>query len=136
MEILDKHPNLKKIKCPRSLYLRTSSKYIQALSQLGVEVEPMTKKGRPRKYGEGQINTIKKMIKQGKAPLEISKKMHLPVKSVYYLQKSPLKRGRKRKYGESIEREVKKLHSRGSSAREISERLKIPLRTVYSLIKR
>jgi hypothetical protein len=136
IKLLEEHPHLKKIKLPKSLYLRTSPKYLQALSQLGVEVKPVTHRGRPKKYGEKQAHSVEKMIKQGKSPVEISKTLQLPVKDVYYLKKSRLKRGRKQKYGEETQRKVKELYSKGFSVRDISRKLNIPLRTVYSLLKR
>lgn len=136
MELLDKYPQLKKIKCPSSLYLRTSKKYLNALSDLGIEVEPVIKRGRPKKYGEKEGKIIQKMLKEGKSPKEIADKLEIPLKTVYYLKDTKLKRGRKPKYSKETEDEVKKLHKNGLSAKDISEKLKIPLRTVYCLIKR
>lgn len=136
MELLEENPQLKRIKCPSSLYLRTSRKYLDALSKLGVEVEPVLKQGRPKKYGDLEVKLIEKMLKQGSSPQEISEKLKLPIKTVYYLKESPLKKGRKRKYGPGTEKKVKMLYKNGSSAKEISEKLNLPLRTVYSLIKR
>lgn len=136
MELLEEHPQLKRIKCPSSLYLRTSQKYLDALSKLGVEVEPVVKKGRPKKYEELDVKLIEKMLKQGLNPQKISEKLKLPIKTVYYLKESPLKRGRKRKYGPETEKEVKNLNKDGLSAKEISEKMNLPLRTVYSMIKR
>ena len=132
MELLDKYPQLKKIKCPSSLYLRTSKKYLDALS----EVEPVIKRGRPKKYGETEGKIIQKMLNEGKSPKEIAEKLEIPLKTVYYLKDTKLKRGRKPKYSKETEDEVKKLHKNGLSAKDISEKLKIPLRTVYCLIKR
>lgn len=136
MEILEEHPNIKKIKCPSSLYLRTSPKYLDALSKLGIEIEPVLKRGRPKKYGEEEVEIIDKMLKGGSTPQEISNILNIPLKSVYHLKKNPLKRGRKRKYTPETEKEIKILYKEGFSARDISEKLKIPLRTVYALIKR
>lgn len=136
MEILEKHPNLKKIKCPPSIFKRTSSKYVDALSKLGVEIEPVVKKGRPKKYGESEIKIIDKMQKEGYSIQEISDKLHIPLKTVYYLNETPLKRGRSRKYTPETEKEVKNLHKKGLSALDISKKLKMPLRTVYGFIKR
>lgn len=136
MEILDKHPNLKKIKCPNSLYVRTSKKYLDALTELGIEVEPVMKRGRPKKYGAKEAEMIHDMLVEGSTPKEISEKLNIPLKTVYYLKDTKLKRGRKPKYSKETENEVKKLHENGFSAKEISEKLNIPLRTVYCLIKR
>ncbi len=136
MELLEKYPELKKIKCPSSLYVRTSKKYLDALSELGIEVEPVIKRGRPKKYGETEPKIIQKMINKGKSPKEISEELQIPLKTVYYLKDTKLKRGRKPKYSKETEDEVKKLYSNGYSAKDISEKLKIPLRTVYCLLKR
>ena len=136
MEILEEHPNIKRIKCPTSLYLRTSKKYLDALHKLGVEVEPVIKSGRPKKYGESEVKLIQKMLKNGSNPSEISEKLHLPIKTVYYLKETPLKRGRKPKYTLETEEEIRRLHAEGLRVKEISERLGIPLRTVYSIIKK
>jgi len=136
MELLDRYPNLKKIKVPSSLYPRTSKKYLGALSELGIEVEPVIKRGRPKKYGDNESEKIQKMISEGVSPKEISNKLEIPIKAVYYLKDTKLKRGRKPKYSKETENEVKKLYNEGFSAKEISEKLNIPLRTVYCLIKR
>lgn len=136
MELLDKNPDLKKIKCPNSLYIRTSKKYLNALSELGIEVEPVIKRGRPKKYTAKEAEQIHNMLNEGKAPKEISEKLDIPLKTVYYLKDTKLKRGRKPKYSKETENEVKKLHEDGFSAKEISDKLNIPLRTVYCLIKR
>ncbi|MEN4018887.1 MAG: helix-turn-helix domain-containing protein [Methanobacterium sp.] len=136
MELLDKYPDLKKIKSPQSLYIRTSKKYLDALSELGIEVEPVTKRGRPKKYGAKEARKIHDMLMEGFIPKEISQKLDIPLKTVYYLKDMELKRGRKPKYSKETENEVKKLHEEGFSAKEISQKLNIPLRTIYDLIKR
>ncbi len=136
VELLDKYPNLKKIRCPNSLYLRTSKRYLDALSQLGIEVEPVIRRGRPKKYGDLDIKNIRKMLKEGKSPKEISDTLKIPLKSVYYLKDVKLKRGRKPKYNKKTEDKVKKLYKKGISAKKISKKFNIPLRSVYYLLKR
>lgn len=136
MELLDKYPDLKKIKIPNSLYVRTSRKYLDALLELEIEVEPVIKRGRPKKYGAKDSEIIQKMLDEGSSPKEIAEAIDIPLKTVYYLKDSKLKRGRKPKYSKEIEDEVKKLHENGFSAKDISDKLNIPLRTVYCLIKR
>lgn len=136
MELLDKYPDLKKIKSPKSLYARTSKKYLDALSELGIEVEPVIKRGRPKKYGAKEAIEIHNMLMEGFTPKEISEKLDIPLKTVYYLKDTKLKRGRRPKYSKETENEVKKLNEEGFSAKEISKKLNIPLRTVYDLIKR
>jgi len=136
MEVLDSNPDLEKITCPRSIYTRISKKYMDALKELGIEVESVQRRGRPKKYSSNDATKIQTMLDMGVSPMEISNKLNLPVKTVYYLKNSSLKRGRKVKYTKEKAREVKKLYSRGIPAKKISENLKIPLRTVYLLIKR
>lgn len=136
MELLDKYPDLKKIKSPKSIYIRTSKKYLDALSKLGIEVEPVIKRGRPKKYSAKESEKIHDMLVEGYSPKEISEKLDIPLKTVYYLKDTELKRGRKPKYSKETENKVKKLHEDGFSANEISKKLNIPLRTIYCLIKR
>lgn len=136
MEILDKHPELRKITCPPSLYKRIAPRYLDALSKLGVEVEPVEKIGRPRKYGEKDIESIEKMFKEGFTPREISDALDIPLKTVYHFNRKPLQKGVKCKYSPKTVQEVKTLHNKGLSGREISEKLDIPLRSVYSLLNR
>lgn len=135
MELLDKYPDLEKIRCPQSLYLRISKKYLEALSELGIEVEPVIRIGRPKKYTE-EPEAIQKLLDDGKSPKEISEILKIPLKTVYYLKNSKLKRGRKSKYPPETEEKVKKLYENGVPTREISQKLEIPLRTVYYFLKR
>lgn len=136
MELLDQYPDLKKITCPPSLYARISPKYLQALKELGVVVEPVKRRGRPKKYNEEEIHKIKNMLQQGKTPQEITKILNISLKTVYYLNDYQLKPGRKSKYDEKTAERVKNLYKHGLSAKKISEDMEIPLRSVYSLIKR
>jgi hypothetical protein len=137
MEVLEKYPDLKKITCPVSLYKRTSPKYLDALNELGIEVEPLASRGRPNKYDEKKIFEIKTLLKDGKSPKEISKQMKIPLKSVYYLNKdSQLKKGRKSKYAKGIHTKVREMAKNGVPRKQISERLHIPLRTVYYILKK
>ena len=136
MELLDQHPDLKKISCPPSLYSRISPKYIQALNELGVTVVSVAKKGRPKKYNEKDAENVQYLLKSGNNPHEIAKKLGIPLKTVYYLNESPLKPGRKIKYDTLKVKKVKNLYKNGVPAKDISKDLEIPLRTVYSLLKR
>ncbi len=136
IEILDNNPDLEKITCPISIYTRISKKYMDALNELGIEVEPVQRRGRPKKYGSNEATKIQSMLDKGESPKAISQKLNLPIKTVYYLKNSSLKRGRKVKYTSEKAKEVKKLYNKGIPAKRISKNLKIPLRTVYLLIKR
>ncbi|MEN6574442.1 helix-turn-helix domain-containing protein [Methanobacterium aggregans] len=134
MELLDKHPDLERIKCPRSICLRTSKKYLDALSELGIEVEPVETMGRPKKYKK-EPELIQKLLDDGKSPDEVAEELNIPVKTVYYLKSSKFRRGRRSKYSPEVRGEIKKLHEEGVSVKEISQKLQIPLRTVYYILK-
>lgn len=136
MELLDQYPDLKKINCPPSLYSRTSSKYLEALDELGIAVVPVEKKGRPKKYKDEEAKKVQELLKSGQTPTEISKNLGMALKTVYYLKDSPLKPGRKNKYSPQQVQEVKNLKNKGIPAKKIASRLDIPIRTVYSLLKR
>jgi hypothetical protein len=136
MEILEENPEIEKITCPPSIYKRITPRYIEALSKLGVKVEPVTKRGRPKKYGKKDQENINNMLKQGYTPQEISVILKIPLKTVYYFIESPLKRGRKPKYSFETEQKIKSMHDKGHSVKEISKNLKIPIRSVYSLLKK
>lgn len=103
--------------------------------ELGVEVEPVKRMGRPKKYFN-EREKVQKLLDKGKSPDEISKILNIPIKTVYYLKTSKLRRGRKSNYPPKTDLKVKKLHKNGVPARDISKKLGIPLRTVYYFIKR
>lgn len=136
MTILDKNPEIKKITCPPSVYKRTAPRYIEALANLGVKVEPVSKRGRPRKYDEKDRAKINNLLKQGYTPQKISDTLKIPLKTVYYFIESPLKRGRKQKYSLKTAQKVKSMHKEGHSVKEISENLDIPIRSIYSLLNK
>ena len=135
VELLEEYPDLERISCPQSIYLRIPKKYLEALLELGVEVEPIKRMGRPKKYFK-EREKVQKLLDKGKSPDEISKILNIPVKTVYYLKTSKLKRGRKSNYLPKTDLKVKKLHENGVPAKDISKKLGIPLRTVYYFIKR
>lgn len=135
MAILDNNPELEKITCPPSVHQRIPLKYIEALSRLGIKVEPVQKRGRPKKYGVRDQESVNEMIKKGHTPQEISDNLKIPLKTVYYFNKTPLKKGRKRKYSAETINKAHNMHKNGFSARYISDNLNIPLRSVYRLLK-
>ncbi len=136
MEILEKYPELEKIKCPHSIYQRISPKYLDALEKLGIKIEIINQIGRPPKYDVEVRKNVQIMLDQGLSPSEVAQRLKIPIKTVYYLKNKHLKRGRKRKYDNLTEKRVKKLFKKGLSAQKISEKLEIPLRTVYYLRNR
>ncbi|WP_456367887.1 DUF1699 family protein [Thermococcus sp.] len=86
VKILEKSPNVKKITCPPSLYPKVSKKVIFALSQLGIDLVPEKfPRGRPKKYDETTVEKILEMIGEGIPIREISNRLGIPLRTVYYL---------------------------------------------------
>ncbi|MEG3224272.1 MAG: resolvase [Methanobacteriales archaeon Met13] len=135
MDLLERYPHLERITCPPSLYARTSPKYLDALKNLGVEVKPEQRTGRPPKYTQKEISQVNQMLSQGNTPQQIAQKTSIPLKSIYNLIEKPLK-PRGKKYGPETIKKVKELYKQGITPREISDELEIPLRSVYFLIKK
>jgi hypothetical protein len=134
IDILENNPDLNKIKCPNSLYLRMSKKYLKVLNDLEIEIEPLYNSGRPKKYKQSDIKEINKLINKGIAPKEIAERLNISVKSVYYLKDKPIKRGRKQKYATEVKANIRESFNSGISAKELSHINDIPLRTIYSII--
>ncbi len=137
IEVLEKNPDLKEITCPISLYNRTSPKYLEALKKLGIEVKPVKRMGRPRKYTEKDVKRIRRLLREGKTPKQIAGITRIPLKTVYYLKGDlKLKRGSKPKYDKRTRTKIKEMVKKGVPPRRIAEKFNIPLRTVYYIIKR
>ncbi|WP_456366187.1 DUF1699 family protein [Thermococcus sp.] len=86
VHILERAPNVRRISCPPSLYPKVSKKIVDALSKVGVELVPEGyPRGRPRKYGKKTLDEIENLLRQGKGPKEISKRLKIPLRTVYYL---------------------------------------------------
>ncbi|ANF23450.1 DUF1699 family protein [Thermococcus piezophilus] len=86
VRILERAPNVRKISCPPSLYPKVSKKAINALAQMGIELVPGGyPRGRPRKYDERTIREVYDLIRKGVTPKEISSRMGIPLRTVYYL---------------------------------------------------
>jgi len=133
IEVLEKNPDLEKITCPPSLYNRIPPKYLKALKDLGIKVEPR----RRRKYAEKDVKMIRKLISEGKTPKEIASITKIPLKTIYYLKGDmKLKRGPKPKYDKITRMRVQKMAEKGIPAKKIAEKFNIPLRTVYYIIKK
>ncbi|MBQ6628496.1 MAG: hypothetical protein IJH65_06705 [Methanobrevibacter sp.] len=129
VELIEEYPNLTEITCSQSVYDRTSKTYIDALSQLDIEVVKKYNWGAKSKT-EGAEFEVLKLSDDGLKPKEIAEKLNITLNRVYYLLRKSNANfdNRKRKHNHD---EVKKLKDEGLSAKEISERLDIPLRTVY-----
>lgn len=86
VHILERAPNVRRISCPPSLYPKVSKKIIQALSQMGIQLVPEGyPRGRPRKYDEKTVTAVMTLIQQGVPPKEISSRMGIPLRTVYYM---------------------------------------------------
>ncbi|WP_258084308.1 DUF1699 family protein [Thermococcus thermotolerans] len=86
VRILERAPNVRKISCPPSLYPKVSKKAVKALAQMGIELVPEGyPRGRPRKYDEGTIKEVQNLIMNGVPPKEISARMGIPLRTVYYM---------------------------------------------------
>ena len=134
VEMIEENPKLSKITCSPSVYDRTSKTYIDALSQLDIEVV--------KKYNWGaksQTNGIEfevlRLSDEGLKPKEIANQLDMTLNRVYYLLRKSGANfdNRKRKYDHA---EIKNLHDEGFSAKEISNKLDIPLRSVYYILSK
>lgn len=135
LELLDEHPDLEVIECPQSLYERTSDTYLNALSELGIEIEVNENRGRPKKYDSSLVKKINEMINSGIYPKVVAKKLQLDLKTVYYLKDKKLKKGPKSKYSEDTRQEIIKLKREGTPVKNIASMLNIPIRTIYHILK-
>ncbi|MCD7781145.1 MAG: resolvase [Methanosphaera sp.] len=135
IELLDSNPDLEEIECPHSLYERTSNVYLEALSELGIRISTVAQRGRPKKYDENIKSEINTMIDDGLSPNTIANRLHINVKTVYYLKNKKLKQGPKSKYTDDTKQEIFSLKSKGISVKNISDKLNIPTRTIYHILK-
>lgn len=134
VELFDEYPNLEEITCSPSVYNRTSSKYIDALTTLGIEVKKKYKWGAKSRSDNLELYILK-LSDEGMSAREISNRLEIPLNRVYYL----LRKGkasfnnRQRKHDHD---DVKRLKAEGLKPKEISEKLDIPLRTVYYILNK
>lgn len=136
IEILDENPDLEEINCPLSLYERTSEIYLDALSELGITINVIESRGRPKKYDDNLKNVIDEMISSGLSVKTIASRLNIDTKTVYYLKKDKLKQGPKSKYSDKTKKEIVKLKNEGIPVTKISEKLNIPIRTIYYILKK
>ena len=134
VELIDKYPNLEEITCSPSVYNRTSKTYIEALSQLDIEVKKEYNWGAKSQSNGAEFDVLK-LSNDGLAPREISEKLDISLNRVYYLLKksNAIFDNRKRKYDHA---QIKKLRADGFKPKEISEKLDVPLRTVYYILNK
>lgn len=134
VELIDKYPNLEEITCSPSVYNRTSKTYIDALSQLDIDVRKKYNWGAKSKSNNLEFY-IQKLSDEGLTAREISSKLDISLNRVYYLLKKSNASfdNRKRKYDHD---EIKQLKHDGLKPKEISEKLNIPIRTVYYILNK
>jgi len=88
VRILERAPNVRKISCPPSLYPKVSKKIIAALAQMGIDLVPEGyPRGRPRKYDEKTVRQVRELLMRGVPAKEISSRMGIPLRTVYYMMK-------------------------------------------------
>ena len=136
LELLDENPDLEVIECPQSLYERTSDTYLDALRELDIEIKVLESRGRPKKYDSSMVKKINEMINSGLYPKAIAKRLHIDLKTVYYLKDKKLKQGPKSKYSDDTKQEIVKLKNKGISVKKISSMMNIPIRTIYHILQK
>ena len=135
IEILDENPDLEEINCPLSLYERTSEIYLDALGELGITINIIESRGRPKKYDDDLKDQINEMLNSGLSVKTVASKLNIDSTTVYYLKKDKLKQGPKSKYSEKTRQEIVEMKNNGTPVSKISEKLNIPVRTIYYILK-
>lgn len=93
VKILENAPNVKRISCPPSLYPKVSKRVIYALGQLGIELVPEKRpRGRPKKYDEKTVKLVRELAERGVPMKEISSRLGIPLRTVYYMANKRIKR--------------------------------------------
>ena len=134
VDLIEEYPNLCRITCSPSVYDRTSKTYIDALSQLDIEVVKKYNWGAKSKTNGAEFEVLN-LSNQGLKPKEIADELDITLNRVYYLLKKAEADfdNRKRKHDYL---QIRNLKSQGLSAKEISNKLDIPLRTVYYILNK
>ena len=133
MDLLEEYPNLERITCAPSVYERTSKKYIDALSQLDIEVVREYHWGASRQPCDYEEELLE-LAGEGYKAAEIAEMLDITVNRVYYLlRRNKTKLDTNTKYDYE---EVKSLKKSGLKPGEISEKLGIPLRSVYYILNK
>ena len=134
MDLMDKYSNLEEITCSPSVYNRISKTYIDALSQLDIEVKKKYEWGAKSRSNELE-GYVLKLSNEVLSAKEISLKLDISLNRVYYLLRKAKADfdNRQRKHDHD---EVKRLREDGLKPKEISEKLDIPIRTVYYILNK
>lgn len=134
VDLIEEYPNLSQITCSPSVYNRTSPTYIDALSQLDIEVVKKYNWG-AKSQSNGAEFEVLELSNEGLKPKEIAEKLDISLNRVYYLLKKSEASfdNRVRRHNHA---EVKHLKEEGLNAGEIAEKLDIPLRSVYYILNK
>ena len=134
IDLFENNPNLKKITMPPSVYDRTSTKYLNALKKLDIEVEKKYNWGSKSKTNGLEYNVLQ-LSNEGQSPKQIAQQLNISANRVYYLlnKAGATFDNRKRKHNHD---KVNILKEQGFSAKEISDQLNIPLSSVYYILSK
>lgn len=139
IELIDEYPNLNTITCSPSVFNRISKSYIEALSNLDIEVKTEYRWGAKPIYSN-QREDVLKLAKDGFKASEIAEKLEIPLSRVYHLVRTSDDdfkfNNYKRKYDNNEKDLVKSLKNQGESAKSIADKLNMPLRTVYYILNK
>ena len=86
VDLIEKYPNLSEITCPPSVYDRTSKRYIDALSQLDIDVVKKYDWGAKSRTMGAEYEALK-LSNDGFSAAEISEMMDIKLNRAYYLLK-------------------------------------------------
>lgn len=134
VDLIEKYPNLEVITCSPSVYNRTSDTYIDALSQLDIEVKKKYNWGAKSQTNGAEFEVLK-LSDEGLKPREIAQRLDISINRVYYLLKKSNADfdNRVRKHNHD---DVKQLKCEGFSAKQIAQKLDMPLRSVYYILNK
>jgi len=137
IELIDEFPNLEKITCSKSLYDRIPESYLIALNELDIEVSIDYNQGQKEKYKDLELEILN-LKKENFTSKEISEKLNIPLKRVYYLlsknKEGLVFKDYNKKYDDNTKAMIKSLKDDGKTLKDISLKLDIPLRTIYYII--
>ena len=115
VDLMEKYPNLETITCSPSVYNRTSDTYIDALSQLDIEVVKKYNWGAESKTN-GEEFKVLELSNEGLKPKEIAEKLDLKLSRVYYILKKADAKfdNRKRKHNQSLKSKFRRNKKRNT----------------------
>lgn len=89
VSMLNVAPNLRTLYLPRSLRDETSKFILTALRRIGVEVKELDRpRGRPRTRRGEVVDEVRRLGGEGVPAREISRRMSIPLRTVYYYLKT------------------------------------------------